>query len=319
MKTIISLVLLLVIVSCTKQRDVPSIPESGKLININLAIGGDAVEVAPLMTKAASDDLTAIQISWRAKGGTTYKPYAWGIFDDISNLSAQLLDGLEYRIEATTVVDGKNKIARGIGNAGYRQPFSVSGTLAQGLIMNQFNNSSVNNLTGINQGYSAIIDGSKYTLLSRPFTDRYYGLTENYTPVDQKSLTLSMKRVVFGIKFTVTGLDNGTLEVDFDKSSLITLTTTNASTYSEIITMQGGNSNWSDDSYSENVKLKIVWIREDGITIDVVNKEYNFRRKTLSSIKINLEAAFINSGIVLQREESALTPADDITISNKPK
>lgn len=95
-------------------------PETGEYIDVRIGLGGDLITVSedPLTKAIDTDDITWIQI-YDSDGD----PYAYGLFDDVSDITVSLKAGETYSFEASTVIDGKIKLAYGEGY--YSSPFAI--------------------------------------------------------------------------------------------------------------------------------------------------------------------------------------------------
>lgn len=104
MKRIFSLFAILAILSSCKDLLSDDMNKED-LIEVNLSLTGDVtVKEEPLTKTFDSNDLIAIQVN---RG---YTPYAYGLFDDISNLKIYLHSGESYIFKAMMIKNGKNTL-----------------------------------------------------------------------------------------------------------------------------------------------------------------------------------------------------------------
>ena len=99
----------LFITSCEKMSNVAEIEK--ELMTIKLSCIGEISDIitTPLCSKVSdSEDLCAIQVhTIDANGNAT--PYAYGLFDNLSDVSITLVDGVQYRFKALYLKNAKSK------------------------------------------------------------------------------------------------------------------------------------------------------------------------------------------------------------------
>ena len=207
--------MLFAFISCTSiteelgQLENNDVAEGNKEYVVSIGMGGEMVNItdAPL-TKASGDDLYGFQVYVKKKGdeSASYNYYAYGLFDDISDLSITLVDGYLYKFVATCVIDGKNKINKSYDpNTGiiyYESPFRTS-------LQNKF----VYDTSG---RYSALADGSDFTSdVVDIEPDRYYGEVINFDPSLAENIDIEMLKCMTGMKLVVSKITEGELVIMF--------------------------------------------------------------------------------------------------------
>ena len=160
--------------SCSKE----AVEETllNEVYTVQLSMGGELDITYEPLTKASPDDLYGIQVYSMpdVDGASAWTAYAYGLFDDASNITIKLLKGYKYKFEATMLVDGKNKIYG--YSASYYAPFWASGTSSEpSSVGEQFKYTSITKFNGLNKGESAIKDDGEYSSYARPNVERYYG------------------------------------------------------------------------------------------------------------------------------------------------
>lgn len=172
-----------------------------------------------------NNDLYGIQVYYAPISGGAYKQYAYGLFDDVSDVEIELLSDYKYQFRIDMVDDGKNLIYSDSllidtqNYVGYGEPF---------MAYNGYNASSDLSITKVTNEFTISETykfgdclGSEIRLKNGSFVynpnnmDVYYGLVLDYIPEsDGESVSVLMKRMVTGLK-VVAGdfLNEGYLEV----------------------------------------------------------------------------------------------------------
>jgi len=296
---------------------------TSKEYTVNLGFGGEITNITttPLTKVAAADsDLYGIQVySCPATDSIspTYTYYAYGLFDNKSDMTINLLQGYIYKFICTMLVDGKTKLFNTSGK--YSAPFWIeTGNSGGNLITidNQFTYSTANNLYYINQGYSDDVTGKAYNRLN---VDRYYGELANFTPADNKSATISMKRVAFGAKFIAEGLTEGKLKISMADAPDMYVSYPDT-IVQDIFAFKNSNyySNsmaWTQDNYSESVSTSITWIKADGATVPLATQDITFKRNMLTTITVKVNDTSTKSGITLSTESTGMGDGGSVTIN----
>lgn len=198
--------------SC-QEKVTPEIPAGEQEVyTVKLACAGELdVTHAPL-TKGENTDLYGIQVYYAPVSGGNYQRYAYGLFDDVSDISLELIADYKYKVVVDMIVDGKNVIYSSNMNTpeqqevlmGYGNPFR---TYNKALTNTWDNLTPINNELVITQdvyfdtlgGYIQLPDGVKSDLPKG--IDVYYGKQEGYIPEeDGATIIINMKRMIFGLK-----------------------------------------------------------------------------------------------------------------------
>ncbi len=195
-------------VSCSKDEGYDEF--SKEPVTISLATSGFDVSYTPLaVSRATSGDLLAVQI-YKTEDGTE-SPYANGLFEDWSTLSFEGFTNTKYRVVATWVADATTEIYNDGGT--YGLPFSAA------IVDEVSYDSTTNNLTKLSSGKAKLTGGSEYDI---PTLDRYYGDKTMTVTSSNKTITVPMKRMSFGVE--ITGL-TGSATLQITGAPVVTLST----------------------------------------------------------------------------------------------
>lgn len=191
-------------------------------MTVALKLSGDfSVDVTqdPL-TKASSNDAYGINVYYDKEGdGATNDVYAYGLFDNVAAMTITLLSGHKYKFTCGLVKDAKTVLYFGqaFSNAysGYAYPFQTTSS-GSTQIGNRFIIGSGVSLSGIGAGGVHLKNNtspSSSNSTQYASINRFYGETDQYEPVPNGTVDIYLKRVVFGAKFVVNGVQEGSVRV----------------------------------------------------------------------------------------------------------
>ena len=312
-------------ISCS---DFSSDEKAGKEITVALKLSGDyssEVTQDPL-TKTSSNDAYGINVYYDKEiDGVTDDVYAYGLFDNVSAMSITLLSGHKYRFACCLVKDAKNTLYYGqaFDNAysGYAYPFQTTSSGST-----QINNHFIINETNIS--FSGIGSGGAHLKAqSSPSSsnatnfasvNRFYGETDQYIPVVNGTVEIYLKRVVFGARFIVTGVQEGSVKVtcgDFF-NHLYTEDDTGAETIYTVLNPYECW-NWEEDhseTYSFSSQVSIIYTSNRGGTLWNMSRSraITFKRNVMTTVNINLTPDL--SGALFTLTEEPLGDNNDINI-----
>lgn len=307
----------LTIVGCSKEENlITSDPPKLKEYVISLGFSGEItnIENTPL-TKAVTEDLYGIQVYSKASENEEYQPYAYGLFDNIDNLSINLLENHIYKFESTMVVDGKNKLPN--FGYGYSYPFMRGSEYSK--INSNFNYSSTISFQFLRYGRTDLEVNNTNVFYERPNTDRYYGEYLNYTPTEKGNININMKRVSFGVTFKSEGLTEGKLEISLKGAPELYIIYGESTEVSDIFTFVnlGNGTTWISDDYAETVPVLITWEKADKAIIPIVRQDITFKRNQLTTVTILVSSnTNNNSTINISKEDTPLIDGDKITVGS---
>lgn len=214
-------VLCLTLIGCSKSDPVRHKSEE---MTVSLNLTGDfdvEVEQNPL-TKAGtfSNDAYGINVYYDKEGdGTTDDIYAYGVFDNVSDMSITMLSNHKYRVCCTLIKDARTALYFGqaFNNtySGYCYPFQTNAS-GSTLLNNKFIIGTSTYLSGMSSGNAHIASTtspSTSNATKNASVNRFYGETDQYEPVPNGTIDVYLKRVVFGAKFVISGVEEGSLEV----------------------------------------------------------------------------------------------------------
>ncbi len=317
---ILALLACVSIAACDKGTDV--IPDEPETYTVQLGWAGEILDVSyePL-TRAATDDLYGIQVyslpkSTEAKYDSDWKPYAYGLYNDPSNITITLIGGYKYRFVATMIKDGKNRI-RIHTTGGYSVPFMAS---SNGVAPeNKFYYDGTNDMAYLGMGNADLTDKYYY----RPNIERFYGELSDYIPGEgNTNAKINMKRTVFGAKFVVGGklAVDGKLEIQISDAPKMELAlTAGEDEISDIFTFRGIESAWAKNDYTENIDVTFKWIRADGTESPMGTHTITFKRNTTTIVEFNIDKDGNDEGVDLDipsSETGAMADGSTVTIND---
>lgn len=256
---------LCVLVSCQQAQEIIT-PDKESRIMIKIALSGDFVTLPEVPIDPTSDenslsrnstgDLYAIQVYSSQKPTLPYAKYAYGLFDDMSNIEIELSDRMYYRFVASLVKGGRSELKQVA--AGYGDPFSID--LRPTPVGNQFIYSSLISMSGLTLGKATMAVDSKF--YDRPPTDRYVGELVDFQPSVGARVEVKLKRVVFGIRLFSEDLTQGYVELLVEGAPSIFIYPESSQTEA-VFTLKGSpwNNNWIEDNYAESVLCRAKWYR----------------------------------------------------------
>lgn len=313
--------------SCQENITPENPAQEQEVYTVQLGFGGEwDVTYEPLTRGNDNNDLYGIQVysAPNNEEKTTWSNYAYGLFDNVDNVTVSLLKGFKYKFVATMVVDGKNVIAH--NNDSYNGPFAfVEGNSAYNcLIGNLFNYSSTCYFLWIGSGYSLLsgLSGSFY----HPNTERFYGELIDYVPEESSNdkAKIHMKRTSFGAKFIAQGklATAGRLEVLMTEAPAISIDLTQEKQHDDIYTFSNvkASYDYQTGNYEEDIDVSINWHydTEDGeVTVPLGTHKITYKRNATTVVKINLENTNVEGGLGFELVETgALVDGDEYVIND---
>ncbi|MEG1607034.1 MAG: hypothetical protein RR066_01275 [Mucinivorans sp.] len=297
--------------------------DKGKLVSVSLSINGDVsvdgdLPIEKSLSRVAGNDLIGVQVYYKSKEDRDpYKPFAYGLFDDLTSAQVSLYDNMIYKVEATTVANGKNLIAQ-YSSYNYRAPFTLTGSADGAPVTNAFVRSSTISFGGLSVGASALVEGTSYKSYTRPNTDRCWGQVVGFTPTGANAIAITTKRVIFGVRFITEGLSEGALHITITGSPIIVVPSPDATSRDYYITMQGSAAvaeGWIGVDYSETVSVDVKWVKGDGVQIPVNVKNFTFKRGRLYPITVKLRNSESSKGFTVDVDNSSLIEELNQTIT----
>lgn len=191
---------------------------------VTLGMSGELDVTHVPLTKGESTDLYGIQVYYAPVSGGSYDEYAYGLFDDMSKATLELIADYKYKFVVDMIVDGKNVLYSDllpqedetITISGYGDPYRTSPQDAYynypiTPVTNSFNVTSTRYFGGLGS-YIELKNGKART--DAKGVDVYYGSVNGFVPTsDGMTLPIYMKRMVYGLKVTADdSFTEGTIE-----------------------------------------------------------------------------------------------------------
>ena len=279
---------------------------------VSLGFSGEitSIEESPL-SRAAINDLYGIQVYSSPTSSDNYKPYAYGLFDSKDGMVIKLLEGYKYKFVSSMVVDGKQKISS--YESSYDPPFKRSGFSTK--LENKFNYDSGKEMGNLDDGYTNLgLFGNFY----HPNTMRYYGEVTDYVPTANGSVSINMKKVVFGAKFITEGFTEGTLYIKLKDAPTLQLVFPQTEV-EDIFTFENkypSGNRWTADTYTETIPVSISWQKNDGAIVPLINQEVTFKRNIKTTITVKVNDSSVNQGLNITEEKNELQPGENIVLES---
>ena len=279
-------------------------------IVVSLNMGGDGVVTSEAETRGtATNDIYGINVYYdKESDGTIDDVYAYGLFNNKEDMTITLLTRHVYRFECSLVKNGANTLFYGqaFSNkySGYCFPFQTSSSNST-MVENKFNIGTGVYLSGMKSGaahLSSVTSPSTTNANSYASISRFYGETDNYTPVEGGQVDIFLKRTVFGAKFIISGMAEGTLTAKCGKfwSKKVTADEEGDAiiySYPDVYDC------WQNDSEHEvTLTLKYVSRRGNQWNFDKT-QQITFKRNTLTTVNINVDPDLSSATTTLTAED----------------
>ena len=306
------------IAACDKNSDV--VPDEPETYTVKLGWAGEILDVSyEPMTRATTDDLYGIQVyslPKSASSSTDWAPYAYGLFDDPSNITITLQSNSKYKFVATMIKDGKNKVYKE-NDGSYKYPFTIN-SLPQ-KFDNKFYYDGNNHLHLLGQGFTSLTDEQLY---KHPNIERFYGQLSNYIPSESSNVKIDMKRTVFGAKFAAGGklAVDGILVIEMKDAPKMELALTDGDDQiSDIFTFFDLEKAWAKDDYTETIDVTFKRIRTDDTVQPLGTHAITFNRNTTTVVEVNIDKDGNDEGVDLEipdSETGSLADGNTVTIND---
>ena len=311
--------------SCQESITPENPAQEQEFYTVQLGFGGEwDVTYEPLTRGNDNNDLYGIQVysTSDTESETDWTKYAYGLFDDVDNVSISLLKGFKYKFVATMIVDGKNKLHFD-GNACF-VPFFVYGKDTYCPLANTFTYSSEDYFMEIDSGRTFLIGFAND--FYHPNTERYYGELLDYVPEESSNdkAKIHMKRTSFGAKFIAQGklAKAGRLEVLMAEAPAISIDLTQEKQHDDIYTFRNVKAayDYQTGNYEKDIDVSINWYydTEDGeVTVPLGTHKITYKRNATTVVKINLENTNVEGGLGFELVETgAMVDGDEYVIND---
>ncbi len=311
--------------SCNTNDEPTNLSSNTKIFTVSLGLSGEISNItnfplSPSTRSGSSDDLYGIQVYSTPVSGGTETPYAYGLFDNTESMNIKLMSGYKYRFECAMMPNGKNELGGGSSNS-YNTPFSTTndnGSATQ-YTLSTFEYRTDKKMKALSQGAVYYGTGSA---VARPKTDRYYGTFNDYIPSEGGTVSINMKRQVFGVKVIADGLTEGKLQIQLEGAPLAEIIAP-ATEIQNVYTFKNIsspiiNNGTTDIDYYEDIPVVIVWQKADGVNVPIATQTIRFTRKTLTQVTVKVQDNNINNGIGITLESNELVNGESILIGGSP-
>lgn len=308
-------ILSLTMQSCLKSEDVYKEKEP-TYTELNLSIGGECSLTEKPMTKADgnSKEIYGINVAMlvpNTNGSFTQKPYAYGIFDNVSaeNLKLNVIDGYNYRISCTMIKEGKDSLQT---TEGIRFPFTLNkgtdpllGKITNKFITTEKPDGAQEYLYDLENSKIGTTGQSNYT---RPFIKRYHGLIENLNITASQTNTLEVYRRYFGVQFKQNGLQKDCkLEIQIEGAPSIWLTPQQNQSAEYMLSMRSLTGIVEAGKImTDNARVKVTVHTATESTV-IINYNIAFKRNYMHTIVLSdIDHFGTPSGITIHVEDTEL-------------
>lgn len=309
---------------------------------VKLACAGE-LEVNHVPLKSSSDDLYGIQVYYAPASGGYYQKYAYGLFDDVSDVSLELIADYKYKFVVDMIVNGKNVIYSSNMNEledeeillGYGAPFDTYiSSSNSGYILTPISNDFIITSTDYFHQLGReiqLLDGMKYT--HPKGIDVYYGELSDYVPTEEgATIAIHMKHMIYGLKVVADNfLTQGTVEGVFSNNigaygsyqDLFTLTPPSATVYEATYAYTNRDS-WyphqvQNDAYV-NCYIQFSWVKDENTTLKLDDQRIKMIRMKQTVVNVtfyedesagNTKVSMVFDDLEMSENETSYTFGDD--------
>lgn len=293
-----------------------------EIYTVHLTCGGEVEMSQQPLTRFTPDnnDLYGIQVSYKPVSGGSYKDYAYGLFDDISDLTIDLISDHTFKICVDLIDDGKNKVYSdgiqidSVNYTGYGYPFQA---------LNNYSGKSENTITKVSNefvyskehyfkylGTSFQVPGSNSYDWCPEGVESYYGITEVTPTADGETISVFLKRMVYGIKIIADDfLTEGVVNVKFDRYSSKAFTLTPDNKVVEKTYTYNNRASWYRyeelEDASDYIWVDFSWTKDDGTVLKLKRQTIYFNRlkQTIINLTFYEDTTIDDAKIGMQYED----------------
>ena len=295
------LLLMLIVTACSESDSAsPTLPV--EKYTVSLALDGEiSVTDEPLTRGTATNHIYGINVYYDKDGdGKTDDLYGYGLFDNIEDMTIELLSSHKYKFECSLVKDGKTTLyygqRSGSSYSGYYYPFNLNGSSYPTLLENKFILGTNKYFSGIKNGKALLANNSESNYAS---VNRFYGELADYTPTQGGVATIYLKRVVFGVKYIITGVQDG--ELSINSSFWGFYVTKDYEGDEKIFTFSNVYDCWKNETpYETYISVNFTDNATGSCNSLSGGKYVTFKRNTLTTLTINISPT---SGLSITEED----------------
>lgn len=312
---------------------VPETPAGNpETYTVKLACAGE-LEVNHVPLKSSSDDLYGIQVYYAPVSGGSYQKYAYGLFDDVSDVSLELIADYKYKFVVDMIVNGKNVIYSSNMNEledpeillGYGLPFKTCTTdydRSLAPITNEFVVTSDCYIENLGHSIQLLNGSESYTPKD---VDVYYGKLSDYVPEeDGATIAIHMKHMIYGLKVVADNfLTQGVVNGVFADSDRFTLTPPSATVY-EATYAYTDRDGWYDkevQNYANTSKtIEFSWVKDENTTLKLDRQNIKMIRMKQTVVNVtffedesagNTKVSMVFDDLEMSENETSYTFGDD--------
>lgn len=295
--------------------------DDSNMVTVSLGLTGDILEVeeTPLSKATETADIYGVQIYSSPKDEDNYQPYGYGIFIDKSKMQVKLFKDRKYKFEMTVFPDGEYYIYEGEKHTqtGVRPP--INDPVIRDSI--KYCDYELGELSK----ESRYTDAETCYSTNRPPFDRYYGKLIDYTPTENSTIKIDLKRVIVGLTFKVKGLtEQSSLKIDIEGFPIVETKgdrTIEEMAYNSLMCLRGEKieqySSYYTDKWFENpvdeVPFTFTWT--NGERTESFMQTVTLKRKMNYTFQITIPETFLVSNGINVTEEDDMWD-DDVAVDN---
>lgn len=280
---------------------------------ISFNLGGEFISTSetPLSrTEVTPKKIYGINVYYKKDGDTNYQNYAYGLFDNIKDMTISLIGGYKYKFECSMVQNDADTLYH--DDNMYYAPFHKYYSSSYGYegieLSNKFNISTTNSmrLTGLREGNTCI--KSYRNSESYPKTDRFYGELTDYIPTKDGVANIDLKRTAFGLKFIVTPPVDGTLSISTYygiNPNIKVSANDNILESSSMYTFYEVYKCWQAENYTKDFTIQLTWERANGAT-QTFEKVITVKRNVMTTVNVNVNGSTTDSSLGVKEDDTPM-------------
>ena len=284
---------------------------------ISFNLGGEFISTSetPLSrTEVAPKKIYGINVYYKKDSESYYRDYAYGLFDNIQDMTISLISGYKYKFECSMVQNDTDTLYH--NNSKYYAPFHKYYSSYNGYegieLSNKFNISTTysTHIIGLQEGKTCI--ESYHSSEYYPKTDRFYGELTDYVPTKEGVANIDLKRTAFGLKFIVNPPVDGTLSVSYIRTNknfinpnIKVSADDNILESSSMYTFYEVYKCWQAEKYSEDFTIQLTWERANGAT-QTFEKAITVKRNVMTTVNVNVNGTTTDSSLGVKEDNTPM-------------
>ena len=279
--------------------------EKPKTITVSLNLGGEYISTSesPIGRSNNASRVYGINVYYKDENSTSWKHYGYGLFDNTDDMKISLITSYKYKFDCTMTEDNVNKVSyTGTSNKYYMLPYSTEYDgygATQTAVTNEFkiSTTSEKHLSQIKNGKTSVINGG---LKDYPRIDRFYGELLDYTPSENTTPTIELKRTAFGVKVITDAPNDGYLTLSNSDLGTIAVVEAGGENYNveTIFTFKDVYKCWIGTVTEQEFTLTLTWKRGNGASQDFT-KKITVKRNVMTTININVASTTADASLNL--------------------